>query len=61
MMLENTAGDRNRNRKVSSSDVREIRKAVQSGVAPRKLAERYGVHVNTISKIVKRQNWKSVE
>lgn len=61
MMLENTAGDRNRNRKVCSEDVREIRRAVQAGVAPQKLAERYGVHTETIRKIVRRENWRSVD
>lgn len=61
MRLENTAGDRNRNRKVSSADVREIRRAAQAGATWKKLAERYGVHQNTISKIVRRINWKSVE
>jgi Mor family transcriptional regulator len=61
MRLENTAGDRNRNRKVSSEDVREIRRAVQAGTHPQTLAKRYNVHTETIRKIVRRENWRSVD
>jgi Mor family transcriptional regulator len=61
MMLENTAGDRNRNRKLSSADVRAIREAVAKGKAPGELAKKYKVHQQTIYKVITRQNWKSVE
>lgn len=61
MFLENTAGDKNRRRKVSSQDVREIRAAVQNGAEIKSLAEKYKVHPLTIQKIVKRENWRCVE
>lgn len=61
IFLSCTRGDLNRNRKISSQDVRDIRAAAEKGVPNKKLAEKYGIHVNTIIKIVRRQTWKSVE
>ena len=61
MRLSDTAGDNSRNRKVSSKDVREIRRAFLMGVCPSKLAAKYGVVRTTILNIAKRRSWKSVD
>lgn len=61
MIFNDTAGDNSRNRKVSSKDVREIRRAFAAGKCPQKLADKYGVHRATILNIAKRRSWKSVD
>ena len=61
MRLNDTAGDKNRNRKVSSKDVQEIRRAFAAGECPQKLADKYGIHRATIHNIAKRRSWKSVQ
>jgi len=59
--LNNTAGDLNRNRKLSSLKVRAIRRAYEKGQTAKMLAVKYKVHENTIRKVVQRVNWKSVD
>jgi hypothetical protein len=61
MILSDTAGDNSRNRKVSSKDVREIRRAFEAGECPQKLADKYGVRRATIHNIAKHRSWKSVD
>jgi len=60
MIFDNTAGDNSRNRKVSSKDVREIRRAFAAGKCPSKLAKKFGLHRATVMNIAKRRSWKSV-
>jgi len=61
MFLENTAGDRNRNRKLSSGDVRKIRAAIAKGKTVAEMAKKYEVHQQTIHKVVKRINWRTID
>ena len=61
MRFSNTAGDNNRNRKVSSSQVRDIRAAHAGGQKAKDLAAKYKVKPATIMNIVRRRCWKSVD
>jgi len=59
--LNNTAGDLNRNRKLSSEKVRQIRDLFSKGETLTELAKRFGVHRQTIYQVVRRLRWQSVE
>jgi DNA invertase Pin-like site-specific DNA recombinase len=40
--------------------IREIRKLLAQGVAPKTVAYQFGKHVNTIYNIIKKPNWEGV-
>lgn len=52
------SGERNPRAKLSSADVAAIRAAAAEGVTQASLARGYGVHVQTIHKIVRFKRWK---
>lgn len=53
-------GESNHNHRLTVDQVLEIRKKYLAGVKQKELASTYGVHVNTISKIVRGLAWKDV-
>ena len=40
--------------------IREIRKLIAEGVAPKTVAYQFGKHVNTIYNIIRNNNWEGV-
>ncbi len=54
-------GERNPNRKLTESDVVEIRKLYSSGIKSSKIAKIKNVHYNTINEIVKFRSWKHIK
>ncbi len=61
------AGDKNPNRKLSSEDVKTIRKQTKGLSAKRKyglvakLIEKYKVHSSTMSRVINKKGWKNIE
>jgi hypothetical protein len=53
-------GSKNHQAKLVEKDIRKIRR-LATRVEIRSIADMFGVHPNTISKIVKRQRWAQVE
>ncbi len=60
MGARNSTGERNGNAKLTSADVRFIRRRYSSGVTQQALADRFGLDQTTVSDIVRRQLWKHV-
>lgn len=56
-----TRGTNNCNAKLDDDKVRHIRAEAQAGVLQRTLADRFSVNENTISAIVRHQNWAHVQ
>lgn len=54
-------GERNGQAKLTESDVREIRRLCREGVSHRKIASRFGVSSQTISKINVKNIWAAVD
>jgi DNA-binding transcriptional regulator YiaG len=58
--MERTDGMHSRTRKLTDTDVAEIRRLVASGVSKPQIAARYGVSRFHVANIVKREAWKEV-
>lgn len=55
--LKSNQGDRHPSRKLSSTDVREIRRLHAAGTTARELSNRFGVTIQTIHHIKSRKTW----
>lgn len=54
------AGEMNRNTRLTSEDVRDIRRRYAAGEYQHSIAERYGLTRSNVSHIVRRKSWQSV-
>lgn len=61
MIEADTAGERNPRAKLTTSAVRKIRQAYANGRTLKQIAKCYGVHFDTISKIVNRVTWAHID
>jgi hypothetical protein len=55
-----TRGERNAHARLTTPEVRDIRRLVRSGISQRRVAAQFNVHFGTVSDIIRRRRWAHV-
>jgi IS30 family transposase len=55
---EQPRGERTGTSKLTAGDVEWIRQKAQDGMDRKEMAELCGVHVTTINRVIRRENWR---